>query len=253
MTRRLLTFCAISTLVTTTGCDTLFDLGQDPHSLVQVLVTHHATPEDGQFPDKRSPLGNREFDNDEGWTVTLTEAFVVTADVSLQRCDGAEIGVELYWGPLPENLHSDDLDLFTFGGAEVAPGDYCGLSVTYGPYRPSSEGERMHDVPDNETDLNGATFYLAGFAQRGEEIVEFELRNEERLVIDLPIQTDAGGALRVTGDEPFPLELTLSKTYDRLFDGVDFATMPSAELATNALAVLGVETRLSSGTVVAAH
>ena len=243
--------CALSASFALSGCD-LFGLGPEPTSLVQVLVTHHATPEDGTFPDRRSALGDQEFDNDTGWTVTLDEAFVVTATATLQACDGAELPVDRYWGPLPENLGAADLDAFTFGGIDVAPGSYCSISVTYGPYEAPAETTRMHEMPDDEDALRGATFYLAGFARRGDETVEFELTTSERLVIDLPIEAEDGGPLEVSGEEPFPLELTLSKTYDRLFDGIDFATAPTAELSANALAVLALETRLSAGTVVAA-
>jgi len=243
--------CALGAMFASSGCD-LFGLGPEPTSLVQMLVTHHATPEDGTFPDRRNGLGDQEFDTDTGWTVTLEEAFIVTASTTLHACDGAEFPFDRYWGPLPENLGATDLDAFTFGGIDVAPGSYCSISVTYGPYEAPEETARMHEMPENEEALVGATLYLSGFARKGDQTVEFELSSKDRLVIDLPIEADGGGPLEVTGDEAFPLELTLSKTYDRLFDGVDFATMPSGELEANALAVLALETRLSPGTVVSA-
>ena len=82
--------CALSAMFASSGCD-LFGLGPEPTSLVQMLVTHHATPEDGTFPDRRNGLGDQEFDTDTGWTVTLEEAFVVTASTTLNACDGTEI------------------------------------------------------------------------------------------------------------------------------------------------------------------
>ncbi len=248
---RTLLFATAATLALT-GCDNLFGLGPEPTSLLQVNVTHHATPEDGQFPDTRTTLGNREFPTDEGWSVTLTEAFVVTAEVSLQTCAGAEIALERYWGALPENFHREDLDLSTFGGATLSPGDYCGVTVTYGPFSPADEAARHHDKPKDEAMLDGATVFIAGYARRGDELVEFELRNTERLTIDLPINA-SGEPLRVSGEEAFPVELTLSKTYDRFFDGIDFSELSMDDLNANVLAVLEVETRLSSGTAVAAE
>lgn len=244
--------CALGALFASSGCD-LFGLGGDGTSLVQVLVTHHATPEDGTFPDRRNGLGDQEFETDTGWTVTLDEAFVVTASTTLHACDGSEIPFDRYWGPLPENLGAPDLDAFTFGGIEVKAGSYCSISVTYGPYEAPPETARMHEMPDDEEALVGATFYLSGFARKGDQTVEFELSSTDELVIELPIEADDGGPLEISGDEAFPLELTLSKTYDRLFDGIDFETMDTIELEANALAVLGLETRLSAGTVVAAQ
>jgi len=56
--------------------------------------------------------------------------------------------------------------------------------------------------------------------------------------------------LVVTGDENFPLELTLSKTYDRFFDGIDFSEMGALDMNEQALAVLEFESRVAPGTVV---
>ncbi|MBL4685350.1 MAG: hypothetical protein JKY37_12220 [Nannocystaceae bacterium] len=235
-----------------TGCDNLFGLAPEGTALVQVNLTHHATPTDGQFPDTSTALGNREFDNDEGWTVTLTEAFIVTANVSLQTCDGKEIGLERYWGAVPENLSGQDLDLSTFGGTEVSPGHYCGVTVTYGPFSPAGEAARQHEMPEDAAALDGTTILLTGYATRGDDLVEFEVRNTERLVVDLPITEADGGPLVVSGEEYFPVELTLSKTYDRFFDGIDFSQASSEDLSANTLAVLAIETRLTTGTAIAA-
>ena len=212
--------------------------------------THHATPADGRFPDLGTHLGDREFDNDEGWTITLVESFVVTADVKVRACDGRTIELERYWGPLPENMEATDLDLFTFAGAEVDPGEYCGLTVTYGPYHPIDDvTARQHDMPSEPELMHGASYYLNGIATRGDEMITFELRSEEKVVVDLDLTAD-GGPLLVEDDEAFPVELTLSKTYDRLFDGIDFATATPEDLEQNVLAVLGVETYVSKGTTV---
>ena len=43
-------------------------------------------------------------------------------------------------------------------------------------------------------------------------------------------QRDGNRPVRVTGDEDFPVELTLAKTYDRLFDGIDFGAADEADL-----------------------
>lgn len=249
MTARSLTAAAaLTVLAATAGCDNLFDT--ESPSLLQVMVTHHATPEDGRFPDLGTHLGDREFDNDEGWTITLVEAFIVTADVEVRACDGRTITLERYWGPLPENMEAADLDLFTFAGAEVDPGQYCGITVTYGPYHPIDEvSARQHDMPSQPELMQGASFYLNGIATKGDEMVPFELRSEEAVVIDLDLR-DGDGPLVVRDEEAFPVELTLSKTYDRIFDGIDFTTASPEDLEQNILAVLEAETYVSKGTTV---
>ena len=227
------------------GCELVDAFAPEPTSLIQVMVTHHGTPENGEFPDRTTSLeGNREFDNDEGWTVTLTRAYVVTADVELRQCSGEPVPLRQYWGPLPEDLGEEDLDLFTYGGTPIEQATLCGATVTYGPYRPTEETARNYTMPDDMR-LDGLTFYLRGYAVRGEELVEFELSSSEPIVSDVDF---VGGPVRVTGEEAFPVELTLSKTYDRFFDGIDFATSSQEDLVANVLAVLGVETFAVEGT-----
>lgn len=243
--RSLCLLCSTAALLTT-GCDNLFGLGSET-SLLQVMVTHHATPEDGAFPTKRTALGDSVFDNDEGWHVTLTAAFVVTADVTLETCEGAELPLPRYWGPLPEDLNAEDLGLFAFAGTELSPGDYCGVTVTYGPFHPSAEDRQRVGKPEGADKLEGQTIYLEGFATRGTESIAFEIESDEELVLHRPIVTDSGGPLRVSGKEPFPVDLTLSKTYDRLFDGIDFGSASQDDLKANALATLELETRLNHG------
>lgn len=229
------------------GCDVLDGLEGDRSAMVQVHVTHHATPEAGVFPDRGEEGEFRTFETDEGWTVTLQEAFVVTASATLVACDGSTLPLGLYWGALPENITDSDLGLFSFGGAEVEPGDYCSVRVEYGPYVPGDVAA-PHDMPEDEDALVGATAYVRGFAQKGDEMVLFELRATDRISVEVDVQAEDGGPLRVSGDEPFPVELTLSKTYDRFFDAVDFATLDESDLSANMMAVLGSETRVSHGT-----
>lgn len=235
-------------LTATTGCDVLEGLEGERSATVQMHVTHHATPEGGIFPDRGDEGEFRTFETDEGWSVTLQEAFVVTASATLIACDGSSIPLALYWGALPENITDTDLGLFSFGGVEVDPGDYCSVRVDYGPYAPGDVAGAPHEMPEDEDALLGATAYVRGFAQKGEEMVTFELRATDRITVEVDLQGDDGGPLHVSGEEPFPVELTLSKTYDRFFDAVDFATLDEADLSANMMAVLGSETRVSTGT-----
>lgn len=231
-----------------TGCDVLDALEGERSATVQVHVTHHATPQGGIFPDRGDDGESRTFDNDEGWLVTLQEAFIVTRSATLVACDGTAIPLSRYWGALPENITDTDLDLFSFGGVEVEPGDYCSIRVEYGPYTPADVMDAPHEMPEDEDALLGATTYVRGFAQKGEEVVTFELTATDDITVEVDLRGEEGGPLHVTGDEPFPVELTLSKTYDRFFDAVDFAALDEADLSANMMAVLGTETRVSTGT-----
>ena len=59
--------------------------------------------------------------------------------------------------------------------------------------------------------------------------------------------------LAISAEEPFPVDLTLSKTYDRFFDGIDFDGFDSADMDANIMAVLELETRVAFGTRVSAQ
>ena len=72
------------------GCDIQDPFGQLERgkTLVNVSVTHHASMEQGVFPDRGGEGEERTFETDEGWTVTLLSAFFTTADVTLHECAG---------------------------------------------------------------------------------------------------------------------------------------------------------------------
>jgi hypothetical protein len=235
------TRAAVATLVSSLllpGCeslDALFGKGEERAHL-NVFVTHHATPEDGVIPAKGGNGDAREFTTDEGWNITLVEAHLVTTGIELHSCDGETVAVELFDGPLAEDLSSTDLDLQSLGGVEVAAGTYCSATVHYGPFH--SE-ERSGGV------VQAKTFVMAGLAEKGNDMVPFEIETDASIAVDLDL-----GQLDVSGDEPFPIELTLSKTYDRLFDGVDFRDLSGMALEEHVLALLSAETRICEGTVI---
>lgn len=231
---------ALTALTALSGCDQLFDaLGEDSSTVVNVFATHHATPTDGLVPDRGGDGEVRVFDNDEGWTVNLTEGFVTISGVTLDRCDGMAMPVDLYLGSVPENLKQADLDRISVGGTEVGAAEFCGMTVHYGPYNaesdPSPEGIEAEAI-------DGTTVHLKGFAERGEAQVQFEVEVAERLDVHI----DLAQPLRVTGDEPFPLEITLAKTYDRFFDGVDFDDVDELDLEAHVTAILELETRVEA-------
>lgn len=247
--RNIILTAGLSAAIGTTGCEQLglLDALEERSSLVQVFATHHASPEDGRIPDRGGDGQSRVFDTDEGWTVTLTQGYVVTTGVTLHRCDGAAEPVELFWGPFAEDILDTDLDLFTVGSAEVEPGRFCSMTVHYGTY------DAQEGAAGPEADVvDGATVYLHGLAERGDESVPFEVRAQGGVDVDLDLSSMEDGApLRVTGEESFPVELTLSKTYDRFFDAIDFTAMAQLDMGEHVLGVLEGETRVAPGTRVA--
>ncbi|MEX1363423.1 MAG: hypothetical protein AB1Z98_09875 [Nannocystaceae bacterium] len=245
-----------STALFGTGCDLLDAFNDEGTTLVQLMVTHHSTPEDGQFPDLSAGEGDlRTFETDEGWTIYLQTAYVTTTQASLGSCGGAEVDFDSHWGALPENLGSTDLDLKSFGAVEVEAGSYCTLTVEYGPFVPSADAAaRAHDMGEHRSDVEGSTFFFKGVAQKGDASIDFELSSNQAVQVDVDLSSVVnGGPLVIDADEAFPIDLTLSKTYDRFFDGVDFEGTSDEDLSANILAVLELETRVAYGTRVAAE
>ncbi len=223
------------------GCELIDALSEDGDTLVTVFANHHATPTDGFVPDRGGDGELRVFENDQGWTVHLTDGLITTQGVTLHRCDGAEAPIEFYFGSVAEDLRSADLERQTMGGTDVGAGELCGATIHYGPFSAAT------DDPPGETssaEMDGLTIFLQGYAERGEEILPFEIRVQGAVDVFSDLADRPDGPLRIKGDEPFPVELTVSKTYDRFFDGVDFGTLTPDDLSNNALAVLELETRI---------
>jgi len=228
------------------GCD------NDSSSLLYVFSTHHATPEDGSFPDRGDDDQPRVFENDEGWTVTLLESYITIESITLLGCNGGEYPLNMFWGPCPEDLRGEDLETLTVAGSKLDPGDYCGLEVSYGPYQmPVIEdaADTRHAVPQNEA-VDGATVHFRGGANRpgDDEPIPFELRGEAPLVLELDLsEVENGHPLRIHDQEDFPKEVTISKTYDRFFDGVDFGDYDADDLERTFDEVLEDQTRVQEG------
>jgi hypothetical protein len=252
--RSLVEVGVVAALVAVPGCGTLERL-DDNRTTVFVFSAHHATPVGGIFPARGENEMPRVFDTDLGWTVTLLESYVTTSAVSLVRCDGQVTPLNMFWGPCPEDLRAEDLATLTVAGTKVHSGDFCALEVLYAPYEPpiadGSEDDEatVHDTPENES-IMGATVYLRGAARMGDgDAIPFELRSTGDVVASLDLTNLAGDGkpLRITYSEDFPKELTVSKTYDRFFDGVDFSTLDEDVLEDDLLDILDDETIVSLG------
>jgi hypothetical protein len=226
-------------LLASAGCDILEDL-DNPRTLVNVAVTHHATPEAGAFPDRGADGETRTFETDEGWSVILDTAYVTTSAVTLHRCDEGEVAFDFYWGPLAEDMRAQDLDMKTLAAEAVRRSEFCGMTLQYGP--------DPGDVSD--VSRGGATFYLEGTAAKDGIVLPFTVSSFETLDVSLDLSTmDGGDPLVVEGGEDVPVELTVSKTYDRFFDGIEFGSASAADLQAQVAAVLVLETSVSRGRV----
>lgn len=234
------------------GCDLIDAFKNEGSTLVQLMVTHHATPQDGTFP--QLTVGDAAtFETDEGWTVSLRAAYITTASASLHECSGGSVEFDSFRGPLPEDINSEDLDLLTFAAVEVEASSYCGMTVEYGPFVTDDETARAYDMGDDASKIRNATYYFEGVARRGDVSVDFELQGDGTASADLDISSIMnGGPLTISADEAFPIDLTLSKTYDRFFDGVDFSSFDAEDMDANIMAVLELESRVSFGTRVEA-
>lgn len=252
------TFAAAALSFTTlfgSGCDLIeaFQNGGKGTTLVQLMVTHHATPQDGTFPSL-SVGDAATFETDEGWTVSLRTAYITTVSAELHECGGGSVAFDAFHGPLPEDINEEDLDLLTFGGVEVEANSFCGMTVEYGPFVADDETARAYDMGEDASKIRNATYYFEGVARKGDVAVDFELTGNDSVAADLDISTIMnGGPLTISAEEAFPVDLTLSKTYDRFFDGVDFSSFDSADMDANIMAVLELETRVAFGTRVAAE
>lgn len=236
------------------GC---LDQFEDEGALVHVYSTHHATPENGLFPRRGEDNMPRVFLHESGWEITLTESYITISDVVLVGCDGVERPFNMFWGPCPEDLRTEDLATLTVAGLQADPGQYCGLRVTYGPYtEPVVDDDTVtqHRPPANLAAIDGQTLYLRGGVRQDAQSdpIPFELRNDSVVTVELDISEleGPGQPMNVRRQEDFPKELTITKTYDRFFDGVEFDTMDEDLVEQQLDEILREQTRVALGQVI---
>lgn len=146
--------------------------------------------------------------------------------------DGVWIDVPLTEGA-PE-LISDQADgsgrIFAENGA-IRPGSYCWVRITFGEFEEPDEDADEDDLPQTKSGnpipktIHNKTAYLTGRAQKGSKgtPVKFSVSIDDKLETILDIRESAGKALRIRSSRQ-PVSLTVSKVYDRFFDGVDFSS-----------------------------
>ena len=226
---------------------------------VQTVVNaaHHGVRDmNGVLPNYGGDLEARIFTNDLGWRVVLSEGVIVTAAATIEPCEGMGEPLGMPFGPYPESLLDVDVAVTDFALASLDPGEYCTLIVEYGRYQGAVAAmakEEPFPVPSG-SDIEGATIYLAGTATipdgMGDQIaVNFAFRSEQTIIVNLDMSTlEDGGPWTITGDEPNGRALTVAKTYDEFFRGVDFSTVDKAAFEKELPARLSAQTRVVAGT-----
>jgi hypothetical protein len=243
----LLALCTLVALASS-GCG----LDWEGDATVRFFATHAGTPGADGYPDYGDQETTRVFVTDMGWQIALHEVFITTADVRFVRCAN-ETGtpIEMFWGPCPESFVStNDLESVPHGAVTVDDGTYCDIDVVFGPFVAPPGGDEHIAVGNQMIQEN--TLVVTGIARRGEgatlEEIPFQIVSDVEIVARLDTSTlEADGPI-VLEDENFPRDLTIIKTYDRFFDGVDFASAAPADIEAAILTALEFETVIYDGT-----
>lgn len=215
------------------------DGGGSVSSSAGIIVTFQATPQqspaaNGLIPI--SPAGNKTFFNTEGVKITLTKAYLTLWSVNLEKnCDDASFAFLKFNWLLPSaQAHADDTPtrmgtpnvidllaaeetLFVLGETGPPPGDYCGVTVEL------LKADQDAQYLPATVNMLDRTLYLEGeYIPLGStEAVPFTIDTgralrEARLRYAVPLTLSSSTQQATT---------TLSITYDRWFDGVNFAAL----------------------------
>lgn len=246
---------ALCTLVAiaSPGCGLVDLIPGNSVATVRFFATHAGTPDEANgYPNYGDEQTTRVFVTDTGWQVALHEVFITTADVQFVPCDASSgTAIEMFWGPCPESFVStNDLESVPLGAVTVDDGNYCSVDVIFGPFVQPPDGDE-HVAIGNPM-IEGNTLVVNGVARRGmPPMVEehpFSVVSDVELTARLDTSTLQNGGPIKLADESFPRDLTLIKTYDRFFDGIDFSTASEADLEASILAALENNTVVFDGT-----
>jgi hypothetical protein len=248
--------CAALLSLALGGCEALGSY--EVHTIIN--AAHHGMRgPDGKLPSYGEEEKARVFVNDLGWTITLSDGFVVTTAARLETCEGEQVDVTLPFGPFPEYWLAQDKNVEDFAQIELAEGEYCRLIVEYGRYR-SDVASMAEDEPFPVRDLQklaDTTLYLGGYADRpdgngGTITHSFSFRTDQTVRVELDLSTlgKDGTPWRVSGDELSSLNLTVLKTYDVFFQGVDFDALDVPAIEAKLPQMLADNTTIISGTSV---
>jgi hypothetical protein len=227
--------------------------GWDSNATVRFFAAHAGTETEAGYPDYGDEETTRVFMTDMGWQIALHDVFITTAEVKFVRCDeDSGTSIEMFWGPCPESFVStNDLESVPLGAVTVEDGNYCSIDVVFGPFVPPTGGDEPHVAIGNPM-IEGNTLHVRGFARRGEppmqEEVLFEIVSDVELTARIDVSTFQNGGPIKLADEQFPRDVTLLKTYDRFFDGIDFSVATEADIEASIIAALESQTFAIDGT-----
>lgn len=233
------------------SCEALLN----PTTTVSLAISHHGTrDENGVLPNFGEADKARVFVNDMGWEISLSEAVIVMTAAQIESCTGESFDFVLPYGPFPEYQLSLDQDVVDFATLDLPEGTYCKLRVEYGRYQ-AALAQQAFDTPyavEGNAPVEGRTIYLAGTAAdvAGDGTVVnwgLETANTEIVELDLSKSQDGERPFTVTGKEPGGKALTVAKTYDAFFQGIDFAAWDEAAVEARLLSVLSAETYVVVG------
>lgn len=232
------------------GCEAVFN----PTTTVSLAISHHGTrDETGMLPNFGEPEAARIFVNDAGWEITLAEAVIVMTAAQIESCVGESFDFQLPYGPFPEHQLAQDKDLVDFATVDLPEGEYCKLRVEYGRYQAALAAQAF-DTPytlKGHAPIEGLTVYLSGTAEREDgtgEVANFGFQTANTAIVELDLSaSEEGHPFTITTKEPGGKALTVAKTYDAFFRGVDFADYDKALVEASLLEVLKAETYVKVG------
>lgn len=219
---------------------------------VDVYASHHGARIDGLIPDYGPDGAPRHFVNDQGWTIDILDAYVVITSAALVGCDGTTRTVDMVFGPAPEHMLFTDRDVVNVGSVEVPEGDYCKLLVEYGPYLAEEAAKSADPFPvATAVDLEGVSVLLSGVASKEMTNVNFTFTATESRAVEVDLQLPGEGPTTFAITEDLSdARVTVAKTYDAFFRGVDFAAYDPAAVSGQLLTILAVETSAYQGTTI---
>ncbi len=191
------------------------------------------------------------FENDEGYVVTLEQAYITVSGTELVPCDDGPVAKLLYliFPVRTAHAHSSSTPtqsgvpfVVDAGGAmeepsliadlQPPPGEYCSMKVEIGPADPDAEG-----LPE-DPDMVGRSLYLSGYYDDEGE-VPFVIESDDTLVVTVVFRNEDGNPAPLVLSEVQAYSVNTGSSYDIWLDGVDFAGMTPADMAAGALRSVG--------------
>jgi hypothetical protein len=240
-------FLSVAAGSTVSGCDWF---AVDEGGQVNVFTAHHGTAVSSAFPSYGAEGISRVFTNDLGWTIRLTEAYVTTKNVELVACNGGTTDVSLYWGPWAEDIIAiGDTLVQGIGGVTSEPSSFCSVRVSYQPFYYNEITTAGGENTPSNAEMDGQTVLLSYVASLDGNEISGTFTTQAAVIAEIDTASIIDdGPIKVAADQRVPVEITLSKTYDKFFEGIDFLTATDADIEASVLASLEMDSKATIGT-----